>query len=87
MSACACPHCGKPFPAAEPAAGLTKRQAELLDFIRARRVCPSVREMAAHLGLASVSGVVRLLNSLEERGYIRRLPGQARSIAVVRRAA
>lgn len=67
--------------------GLTPRQRDLLDFIAAEARegrCPSHVEMMHRLGLASTSGVNRLLNGLEERGYIRRLPCRARAIEVLR---
>lgn len=79
-----CPHCGGALSADPPAAGLTPKQAKLLAFIAGREACPSIREMAEHMGHRSVSSVHRIIGGLEERGYIRRLPGQARSIAVVR---
>ena len=37
----------------------------------------------AELEVVSKSGVVRLVNALEERGYIRRLKGRARAIELV----
>lgn len=66
--------------------GLTHQQAECLDFIRARsaRGCaPSYEEIRVGLGLASKNGVFRLLNALEKRGRIRRLPRQARAIEII----
>lgn len=67
--------------------GLTPRQRELLDYIRARLakdgVAPSFEEMREHLGVSSKSGVFQLLRTLEEKGRIRRLPDRARAIEVV----
>lgn len=67
--------------------GLTPRQRECLDFIFNFSVehgySPSFREMAAAMGLASTSGVHRLVLALEKRGYIRRLPRADRSIIVI----
>lgn len=67
---------------------LTRKQRELLLFISAHQadtgVTPSFDEMARGLGLASKSGVHRLISGLEERGYVRRLPHRARAIDVVR---
>lgn len=64
--------------------GLTERQFHLLTFIKAHiNVCgfaPSYVEMKDALGLASTSGVHRLVSGLEERGHLCRLPGKARSI-------
>lgn len=67
---------------------LTERQAVLLslieDSIHANGSAPSFDEMASSLGLASKSGVHRLVSALEERGFIRRVPNRARAIEVVR---
>lgn len=64
--------------------GLTKRQKDCLDYIDARwqetGIPPSYREIASHLGLASVSGVHRLITALEERGCIERIPDRARAL-------
>lgn len=69
-------------------AGITPKQRELLDFIvryqrEHRGVSPSFDEMARALGLASKSGVHRLIEGLVERGALVRLPNQARSLQVV----
>ena len=68
--------------------GLTLRQAQCLDAIKAHIaahwIAPSYRELQAALGLASLSGVHRLLAGLEERGHIRRrLRRRPRAIEVV----
>jgi hypothetical protein len=71
---------------AKPAGGLTRRQDDALQFIREYHaehgIVPSYREVAYGLGLASVSGVYRLIDCLEDRGYLTRLPNQARSIVL-----
>lgn len=63
---------------------LTRKQAELLDFIIGRidadGIAPSFEEMKEALGLSSKSGVHRLIDALVERGHIRRIPNRARSI-------
>lgn len=46
-------------------------------------VAPSFEEMMDHLGLASKSGVHRLVTALEERGFVRRMPHRARAIICV----
>lgn len=66
--------------------GLTARARELLVYLSERDTCPSFEEMQAALGLASKSGVYRLIEQLERRGYIRRQPGMARSIEIIQRA-
>lgn len=67
---------------------LTRKQNELLLFIHKRLsedgVSPSFDEMKEALGLASKSGVHRLVSALEERGFIRRLAHRARALEVLK---
>jgi repressor LexA len=67
---------------------LTRKQLELLDFIRVRMdvdgVPPSFDEMKEALELRSKSGIHRLITALEERGFIRRLAHRARAIEIVK---
>lgn len=66
--------------------GLTPLQSRTLDIIRRRcsaGLAPSFDEIRVELGLASNSGVKRLLDALQERGHIRRLRQRARSIEVI----
>jgi len=67
---------------------LTRKQYELLIFIHDRLretgVPPSFEEMKDALDLKSKSGIHRLITSLEERGFIRRLPHRARALEVVK---
>lgn len=67
---------------------LTRKQMELLDFIRTRMgkdgVPPSFDEMKEALDLKSKSGIHRLITALEERGFIRRLAHRARAIEIVK---
>jgi repressor LexA len=67
---------------------LTRKQMELLDFIRVRMeadgVPPSFDEMKEALDLKSKSGIHRLITALEERGFIRRLAHRARAIEIVK---
>ncbi len=67
---------------------LTKKQLELLNFIHERvretGIAPSFDEMKDALGLRSKSGVHRLINALDERGFIRRMPHRARALEVTR---
>lgn len=66
--------------------GLTKKQAEALQFIRAYQTAngfsPSYREIASRfsIGLARVH---EMINALVARGAITMIPGRARSIALV----
>ncbi|MDA0884420.1 MAG: transcriptional repressor LexA, partial [Proteobacteria bacterium] len=67
---------------------LTRKQSELLtylsDHMQQHNVPPSFDEMRDALGLASKSGVHRLVSGLEERGYIRRLANRARAIEILK---
>ena len=67
---------------------LTRKQLELLDFIRTRidqdGVPPSFDEMKDALDLKSKSGIHRLITALEERGFIRRLAHRARALEIVK---
>ena len=67
---------------------LTRKQLELLDFIKTRMdidgVPPSFDEMKDALALRSKSGIHRLITALEERGFIRRLAHRARALEIVK---
>jgi repressor LexA len=67
---------------------LTKKQHDLLVFIDKRlkinSISPSYDEMKDALGLASKSGIHRLITALEERGFIRRLPHKARALEILK---
>lgn len=67
---------------------LTRKQLDLLDFIKKRMVRdgvpPSFDEMKEALDLRSKSGIHRLITALEERGFIRRLAHRARAIEIVK---
>lgn len=70
--------------------GLTAKQSELLDLLRARvgdgmGMMPTLDELREALGLKAKSGVIRLLDALEERGAIRRLRNRARAIELLDR--
>ena len=67
---------------------LTQKQYNLLMFInkytRETGKRPSFDEMKEAVWLKSKSGIHALINSLEERNFIRRLPHKARALEVVR---
>jgi len=65
---------------------LTDRQAEVLAFIEANVgfYGPSIREIAAHMQIRNVTGVVGHLDALERKGYIRRRAKISRGIEVLR---
>ena len=67
---------------------LTRKQLELLDFIKQRLdrdgVPPSFDEMKDALDLRSKSGIHRLITALEERGFIRRMAHRARALEILK---
>ena len=67
---------------------LTRKQLELLNFIKTRMdvdgVPPSFDEMKEALDLRSKSGIHRLITALEERGFIRRLAHRARALEIIK---
>jgi repressor LexA len=64
--------------------GLTRRQEEILQFIRDfGRYAPSMREIGEAVGLTSTSAVSYQLSSLQDKGYLRRVPGRPRTVGVV----
>ena len=67
---------------------LTPKQHKLLmyidEFIKTNGHSPSFEEMKAAVGLKSKSGIHALINSLEERGFIRKLAHKARALEVLK---
>ena len=63
---------------------LTKKQNQLLNYliksIETDGITPSYDELCKKLSLKSKSGIHRIVNGLEERGYIKRLENKARSL-------
>jgi repressor LexA len=72
--------------ARKPIGGLTPRQRDVLNFIlahdKAHGFAPSIREIGLGVGIKSAGRVSDLLNALDKRGYITRLPHRSRSIVV-----
>ena len=70
---------------------LTKRQQEILDFIKRylsrHGYPPTVRDIGAAVGLASSSTVHQHLANLERAGLIRRDPSKPRALELLDRAA
>ena len=68
------------------AIGLTKRQSEILDFIRehiaTRGFPPSFREIGKQFGIKSTNGVKVHMDALGRKGYINRGVRLARSIEI-----
>lgn len=71
-------------PPGRPVATLTARQEEILRFVQGfGRYAPSMREIGEAVGLASTSAVSHQLSSLQDKGYLRRVPGRPRTVEVV----
>ncbi len=66
---------------------LTKRQQEILDYIREylqkNHYPPSIRDIAAHFSLASAGGVHKHLNNLKKKGFITFENNISRSIHIL----
>jgi repressor LexA len=67
---------------------ITSRQANVLAFIRARierdGQSPTLEEIGEALGIGHVSAVLKHVRSLEAKGRLTMMPGQHRSIRLVR---
>jgi len=67
---------------------LTKKQKELFDYltvyISKNSISPSFEEMKNAVNLKSKSGIHRLITSLEQRGFIKRLKHKARAMEITR---
>ncbi len=65
---------------------LTLRQQEILGYIqlhmRVEGTWPSFREIQSHFGFSSTNAVMGHLRALEKKGYISRVPGQARTFRI-----
>ncbi|RPI23711.1 MAG: transcriptional repressor LexA [Acidobacteria bacterium] len=66
---------------------ITRRQQQILNFLKEflerNGYSPTLEEIAHHFGITSLNGVYKHLKALEQRGFIRRLSNQARSIQVI----
>ncbi len=66
---------------------LTKRQKEILDFINQfiedNGYAPSYREIGQHFGLSSTATVCEHVQALQNKGYLKTDPNEARSIEIV----
>jgi len=66
---------------------LTKRQKEILDFINAfiedNGYSPSYREIGDHFGLSSTATIAEHVQTLQNKGYLKTDPNEARSIEII----
>jgi len=71
-------------------AGLTQKQVAVINFIEGsiskHGFSPTYEEIAEGVGFRHKGRVCTIVDQLEERGLVRRLPHRARSIALVGRA-
>lgn len=69
---------------------LTRKQKELFDFLKKyiseNEISPSFEEMKEAVNLKSKSGIHRLITSLEQRGFIKRLKHKARAMEITKRS-
>lgn len=65
---------------------LTLRQQEILGYLRLYQrehdTWPSFREIVNHFGFKSTNAVMGHLKALERKGYLSRIPGQARTFRI-----
>ncbi|MGQ0550248.1 MAG: transcriptional repressor LexA [Armatimonadota bacterium] len=70
------------------ASGLTRRQSDILTFVRryteSHGYPPSVREIGQAMGVTSSSTVHSHLAALERKGYLRRDPSKPRALEILR---
>lgn len=70
---------------------LTQKQSEthkfIAEYMKDRGFAPSYQEIMEAMQIKSKAGVQGILNRLEERGFIRRLPSRARAIEIIRQPA
>jgi SOS-response transcriptional repressor LexA len=70
---------------------LTPKQLDCLrvvaEWIDTRGVAPTLTQLATELDMASKGAVAALLTRVEAKGWIRRNPGRARAIQLLRRPA
>ena len=67
---------------------LTRKQKELFDYLSKylakNHISPSFEEMKIAVNLKSKSGIHRLITSLEQRGFIKRLKHKARAMEITK---
>ena len=67
---------------------LTRKQKELFDYlcdyVSLHSISPSFEEMKEAVNLKSKSGIHRLITSLEQRGFIKRLKHKARAMEITK---
>ena len=66
---------------------ITKKQLAVLEFLQEftdeKGYSPSYREIMTGLGLSSVSAVAEHIDNLVNKGVIKKMPGEARSLEIL----
>ena len=66
---------------------LTKKQLKLFNFIKKyideNNIAPSYEEMKKGTGSSTKCTIFTKINQLQERGWIKKLPGKNRSITII----
>src|SRR5215831_10174655 len=66
---------------------LTERQQQILEFITKKQdsegFTPTFREIAAHFGFSSPNAALEHVEAIRGKGYLKSLPGRARTLQVV----
>ena len=66
---------------------LTERQKQILDFIQhkqnSEKLTPTLREIAAHFQFSSANAALSHVQALCAKGFVKNLPGRARSLQVL----
>jgi repressor LexA len=80
---------GRKYPSGK--LGVTMKQHLVLEFVKKycaeKGYSPSYQEIGESVGIASKSGVKRMIDALVDRGHLELLPRRARSLAVIEKAA
>jgi repressor LexA len=74
-------------PTADPRPALTKRQSEILDYLKEHIAeygyPPTFRGICGRFGITSPNGVACHFRAMEKKGYIRRAACSARAITIL----
>lgn len=66
---------------------LTEKQKQILDFIQhtqnSEKLTPTLREIAAHFHFNSANAALAHVQALRAKGFVKNLPGRARSLQVL----
>jgi len=70
---------------------LTPKQIKLYKYLIAyaneKEIMPTVREMMTYMKSTSTSHIVKFLEHMEYKGYIKRIPAHARAIQILKEVA